>query len=332
MSKLYFFLFLLLSLSASAQNPDAKQLQDTARLLMQHGDYYSASQILLKALEISPDDIDIAKDLSLDYYFDKEYTKAMEVIKPLLDRSDADDQVYQVAGNIYKALDQHKEAETLYKKGIKRFSKSGVLYNDYGELLSSQQNASAINEWEKGIEMDPSYPGNYYHAARYYYFTPDKIWGIIYAEIFINIEPMSTRTTEIKSVLLDSYKKLFSAEINENDGRTDFEQAFLSSVKNAIDTAPNILNAETLTMIRTRFILNWFQLSANKFPYKLFDYQHQLLSQGIFSAYNQWLFGATQNLMAYQGWTETHASENSEFTNFQKGRIFKMPAGQYYHK
>src|SRR5205085_10449286 len=103
-------------------------------------------------------------------------------------------------------LKQSKEADAMYKKRIKKFNKSGALYNEYGELLSSMQNAAAINQWEKGIEMDPSYSGNYYNAAKYYYFTTDKIWSIIYAEIFINIEPLSARTTEVKSLLFDSYK------------------------------------------------------------------------------------------------------------------------------
>ncbi len=52
----------------------------------------------------------------------------------------------------------------------------------------------------------------------------------------------------------------------------------------------------------------------------------------MFDAYNQWIFGAAQNLVAYQTWTEKHAVENEEFLKFQKGRIFKIPSKQYYHK
>ncbi len=92
------------------------------------------------------------------------------------------------------------------------------------------------------------------------------------------------------------------------------------------------INPESLTMIRTRFILDWFDKYAFKFPFKLFEYHQQLLREGLFSAYNQWIFGATQNLMAYQNWIKTNTTENTEFTTFQKGRIFKLPEGQYYHK
>jgi len=50
----------------------------------------------------------------------------------------------------------------------------------------------------------------------------------------------------------------------------------------------------------------------------------------MFDAYNQWLFGASENLAAYDNWTKVHAEEYEGFSKFQKSRIFKMPVGQYY--
>ena len=333
MKKLLLFFALIPALATVAQPQDSKELQENAKAYMRQGDYDNAALLLVKALEQSPSDMGIAKDLALDYYFQKDNDKALQTIKPLLDKPDVDDQAYQIAGNIYKALNQNKEADALYKKGIRKFNKSGTLYNEYGELLSSQQNVSAITQWEKGIEMDPGYSGNYFNAAKYYYFTTDKIWSILYAEIFVNIEPASARTTEIKSVLLDSYKKLFSGDLLKNmEGKNNFEQAFIQSMNKANEVAANGINAESLTMIRTRFILEWYEKYASKFPFKLFEYQQQLLREGIFPAYNQWIFGATENLSGYQGWITDHATEYTEFSNFQKGRIFKVPPGQYYHK
>jgi Putative Zn-dependent protease, contains TPR repeats len=334
MKKLFLFFTLFSALNSIAQQPqDSKELQENAKAYMRQGDYDNAALLLTKALEQSPSDLSIAKDLALNYYFQKENTKALETIKPFLDRPDVDDQSFQIAGNIYKQLDQSKEAEALYKKGIKKFYKSGALYNEYGELLSYMQNPSAISQWEKGIEMDPGYSGNYYNAAKYYYFTTDKIWSIIYAEIFINIEPLSARTVEVKSLLLDSYKKLFSGVLLKNmEGKNNFEKAFIESMNKANEVAQNGINAETLTMIRTRFILDWYEKYAAKYPFKLFEYHQQLLRDGLFPAYNQWIFGATENLMGYQTWTTEHAAEYNDFSNFQKGRLFKVPAGQYYHK
>ena len=91
------------------------------------------------------------------------------------------------------------------------------------------------------------------------------------------------------------------------------------------------INPETLTMIRTRFILDWTRNYADKFPFKLFQWQQQLLEEGIFTAYNQWIFGASQNLAAYQNWTSNHADEADNFRKFKAGVIFKIPKGEYYH-
>jgi hypothetical protein len=333
MKKLCVFFVLLISLVANAQSQNSIELHDTAKAYMRQGDYSNAVIFLKKALEISPSNPGIIKDLALIYYFQKENTKALGIIKPLLEGTEADAQSFQIAGNIYKALDLLKEAEAMYKKALKKFTDSGVLYNEYGALLSSQQNASAINQWERGIEMDPGYSGNYYNAARYYYFTTDKIWSIIYAEIFINIDPLSARTPEVKGILLDSYKKLFSDDLLKNGkGKNNFEQAFLQSMNKAHSIAEGGINVESLVMIRTRFILDWFEKYATKFPVKLFEHHQQLLREGLFPAYNQWIFGAIQNLMAFQNWVTAHFSEYSDFKTFQNSRIFKVPQGQYYHK
>src|SRR5438045_2802991 len=136
MKKLFLFFALFSSFDLIAQQPqDSKELQENAKAYMRQGDYDNAALLLTKALEQSPSDLGIAKDLALNYYFQKENTKALETIKPLLDRPDVDDQSFQIAGNIYKQLDQAKEAEALYKKGIKKFYKRGALYNEYGKLL-----------------------------------------------------------------------------------------------------------------------------------------------------------------------------------------------------
>ena len=318
--------------SLSAQGQNSKQLQDNARIFMTQGDYANAILILNRALQQDPKNIEIAKDLGLNYYFSKDYAKALEIYKPLLDRDDADDQCFQVAGDIYMAMDQEKDCEKVYRRGIKRFPTSGPLYNNLGELLWELKDFSAIKYWEKGIEMDPGYSRNYFNACRYYYFTPDKVWSLLYGEIFLNIEPQSRSAAEIKSILLEGYKKLF-ADVNlqkDNNSNNAFVSAFLETMNKQSSIAAMGINTESLTMIRTRFILEWFEKYGKQFPYRLFEQQQQLLQEGMFDTYNQWIFTAAQNLPVYQNWTSTHASEYNDLTRFQSGRIFKIPAGQYY--
>jgi len=330
---LFAFACCILSITVFAQQEEVEKLHQNAKVFMRQGDYANASLILVRALEQAPDNIEIGKDLAYDYYLQRENEKGLAVIKRFLEKENADDQTYQIAGTIYKALGDQKESEKVYKKGIKTFPKSGPLYNEYGELLWSSKDLNAIKVWEKGIEQDPSYANNYYNASKFYYASKDKIWSLIYGEIFINIESFTAHTAEIKNLLLDGYKKLFADPdlMQDSKGKNKFELAFLSTMNKQNSVVTKGINAETLTMIRTRFILDWEKDYAHKFPLKLFEMQRELLEKGLFPVYNQWIFGASQNLAAYQNWIATHAEEYSAFNKYLNDRIFKVPSGQYYH-
>lgn len=328
---LIYILSCFAALCSSAQ--DVAELQKNAKTYMQKGDHANAILILNRALVLQPGNLELSKNLALNYYYAKEYVKAIDVLKPLLDRDDADDQCFQMAGDSYWAIEQFKDCEKVYKKGIKKLPNSGILYNDLGQLLWIQKDFSAIKQWEKGIEMDPGFARNYFNACKYYYFTTDKVWSIIYGEIFLNIDPLNESTPEIKNILLEGYKKLFAdADLEKsNSDKNQFVVAFLKTMNKQSTAVSAGVNAETLSMVRTRFILDWYTNYGSKYPFKLFEWQRQLLQNGLFDAYNQWIFATAQNLPAYQNWTTTHSQEYNELVLFQKNRVFKVPPGQYYH-
>ncbi len=321
-------------LTSFAQNDDVKTLQATARTFMQQGDFNNAVIVLTRALEKDKNNLDLQKDLISSYYYERNYDKGLQVVKTVLDRNDADVVCYQLAGNVYKALEEVKDCEKMYKAGLRKFPKSGQLFSEYGELLWAKKDYSAIDLWEKGIKEDPSCAGNYYNAALFYYYTKDKVWTIVYGEIFVNMESLTERSAAMKQLLLDAYKQKLFAEadlLKDSDkNKNSFAKAFLECMNKQNTLANRGLTTESLTMIRTRFILDWFARYADTYPFRLFDYQRQLIQEGMFNAYNQWLFGAVENLSVYDNWNKTHNEEFNNFTAFQKTRIFKVPQGQYY--
>jgi tetratricopeptide (TPR) repeat protein len=324
---------LVIGMSAVAQDTtQVKTLHETARTFQRRGDYANAILVLNRALQQQPNDLELLKDLAFSYYLQRDFVKAREVAKPLPERPDADVQTFQILGLVYKAIEERKECEKLYKAGLKKFPNSGMLYNEYGEMLWTKQDYSAIKYWEKGIEVDPNFSGNYYNAAKHYYMTFDKVWGLIYGEIFLNLESYSKRTAEIKDLLLDGYKKLFAETNlqNKQEVKNPFVSAYLDVMGKSASQVTQGITPESLTALRTRFVLDWFTTQGDKFPFRLFEYQRQLLKEGMFEAYNQWIFGASQNLPAFQNWTNTHAASYNQFTTFQKGRVFKLPTKQYY--
>jgi tetratricopeptide (TPR) repeat protein len=308
-------------------------MQETARSFMRQGDFDNAILVLNRALQQEPSSLDLQKDLTMAYYYKRDFVKALELVKPMLERDDADVVTYQIAGNVFKALEEVKDADKMYKKALRRFPASGALYSEYGELLWATKDYSAIEYWEKGIREDPSYAGNYYNAALFYHYTKDKTWSLIYGEIFVNMESLTERAATMKQLLLQGYKeKLFATAdiMKDQEDKNGFTKAFLETMAKQSSIANRGITTETLTMIRTRFILDWFNTQAGRYPFRLFDYQQQLIKAGMFEAYNQWLFGTTENLAAYDNWTKTHPDAYQSFTSFQKGRIFKIPTGQYY--
>src|SRR3954464_10052270 len=183
MKKIFTLLFSLctvFALNAQEQTP-----QETARGFMRTGDFDNAILVLKKALQNDANSLDLQKDLAMSYLYKRDFASALNVVKPMLERDDADVVTYQIGGNVYKALEMVKDADKMYRKALKKFPSSGPLYSEYGELLWDKKNYDAIEQWEKGIEVDPSYGGNYYIAASYYYFTKDKIWMSLDGESFV---------------------------------------------------------------------------------------------------------------------------------------------------
>jgi len=305
---------------------------ETAKTFIRQGDYQNAILVLNQALQKDNQNLEMLKDLAFAYYLQRDFDKSLAVAKPLVNRADADVQSFQILGMVYKAIEEKKDCEKMYRQGLRRFPNSGVLYNEYAEVIGTENGEEAIRMWEKGIELDSNYSSNYYNASLDYYSKNNKLWSLIYGETFINLESYSSRTEHIKELLTDEFKKLFAdaALMKGQNVKNDFAAAFVTELNAHAETIANGITPESLTELRSGFILGWFEKNAHQFPFRLFDYMQQLTKLGMFPAYNQWVFGAAQNSNAFQTWIQTHSDEYNKFINFQKNRIFKLPGGQYY--
>ena len=328
------FVLLISINTAFAQAQDADVLHETGRSFMRQGDFPSALQAFDKALELKPNDIDILKDKAFVYYLQRDFANTIDVCKKLIPRKDADAQCFQILGLAYKAIAETKESEKMYKQGLTRFPNSGALNCDYGEFISSTNPVESIKYWEKGIEVDPNYSGNYYFATKHYAQKGNIIWGLLYGEIFVNLESLSKRSEEIKNIIYTGYKKLFddvSILDNAKNNGNAFEKAVALDLNNLTSFGRYEVSPEMLTALRTRFILNWYNNEeSKKMNFHLFEYQRDLLRQGYFDAYNQWLIGPLTDSQKYTQWVQQHGDDVKGFQQYQRNQLFKMPAGQYY--
>ena len=324
-----FFMSLLFTLKAQPHLDEYGQ----AKKYLIAGDYLNATTLIKKLITFDSANIELKKDLAICYNFQREYNNAVQTLKTLVDSGFADDQCFQISGNAYKALNQIEACKTLFLKGLAKFPDNGPLYNEMASLLWNNKDNSCIKYWEKGIEKDPEYSKNYYNACRYYNNSNEKMWSLIYGEIFVNMEPSNSRTPEIKQLLLDDYRKIFTEIISDSvlSAKNKFSQKYLGNLYKQYTVLKEDINAATLSMLRTRFILDWFYDNPDEFPSSLFSFHQTLLKQGLFDVYNQWLLGSSDNLLDFQNWTMIHQEEYEAFIQFQKTASFKMPKGQYYH-
>jgi Flp pilus assembly protein TadD len=75
---------------------DLASMKEAAKNYIRQGDYNNALMVLNRAKEKSPTDLEIQKDLALTYYLQKDFVKAQEVSKALVERPDADVPSFQL--------------------------------------------------------------------------------------------------------------------------------------------------------------------------------------------------------------------------------------------
>jgi tetratricopeptide (TPR) repeat protein len=325
-------LLLLTQFTVIAQDP-GKKLQETAKSMLMQGDFDNAIAILETAVKQAPADISIQKDLAYACYLKRDFAKSIQIGKVLAERSDADEQIFQILGLCYKATASYKEGAKLYKTALKKFPNSTIIYNELGELLiMDNAPAEAIEQWEKGIKADPNYSSNYYNACIYYTKTGNWVRVALYGELFVNLESFTERTTDVKKALLNAWQKLFlptviSQQLKNNPSA--FEKNVLQTMEKLVPTVTAGFQPETSTSIRSKWVLDWFKNNTG-YPFGLFDQQQYFIREGLFEAYNQWLFAEPVNQDAYKVWKDTHPKEAAAFDAFQKTRLFKLPPGQNY--
>ena len=305
MSKLlkFFLIILFISFSYSAFPQTAKEKAEAKYRegikLVDHGKFDEGIRLYQEALKLDPDNILYLYEIGYTYYAEGLYEKAAENFEELTDRKDTFDQVYTMLGNSYDILGKSEKAMKTYDEGLKKFPKSGALYLEKGNVFNARKKyEEALKLYEKGIQVEPAYPSNYYWASVFYCSSDQKVFGLIYGEIFMNLEPNTKRTETISKLLFDTYDKGISIKDTNNysisfysslDDKTDFgsmyEALFLLST-----IGEKRIQLNSLDRIRTKFLTMYFESDRSiKYPNVLFDYQKKVMDAGHLETYNKWI-------------------------------------------
>ncbi len=301
--------FLLIAGQIAGQTNKEKALTKgrEAIKLMDNGQITESIKLLEESMELDPDNIDYPYEIGYAHYITKEYQKAIDVLTPLAMRNNTNDRIYQLLGNSYDNIGQRDKSIATYEAGLKLLPKSGRLHLELGGMyLTTKEYDKAVAYFEKGIEAEPGYSSNYYQLAKTFLNSEEEVWGMIYGEIFMNLERNSSRTTEISKLLYDTYKSeikftsdtSFTVSFSKNAvidmgskkpelpfGVGVYEPTLLMEV-----WPEKQIDINSLDRIRTGFVKSYFNNKRDKkYPNVLFDYQNRIFKEGHLEAYNHWI-------------------------------------------
>lgn len=296
----------------------AEENAENALKLEEDGKFDAAIRLLKVSQKLDPEEIEYPYEIAYAYYSKKSYKQAIKYLLPLTKHKDVMDLVYQLLGNCYDNIGKTAKAKETYDAGLKIFPNSGILYSEKGIVQMGRKDyENALVFFEKGIEVEPKFASNYYLAAKIYCNTTEKVWGIIYGELFMNLERKSLRTSSVSKLLYDTYKSQIKFTSDSTISVSFSKNATISindlkdsgNIKLPFGTGiyePNLLlsligektiDVASLVRIRTNFIENYFKNNYNiKYPNILFDYQNEIMKAGHIEAYNHWiLMSADEN-------------------------------------
>jgi tetratricopeptide (TPR) repeat protein len=329
------FLFLHTFSQNDENRKKAKELKSEAIKLSDNGDPDKAIDLLESAKKLDPADYSYQYEIGYAYYVKKDFQNAIKSFEEVIKYPDVTDQCYQMLGNSYDLNKERDKAKDAYNRGLKIFPYSGRLYLESGVLEGLDKNYdSAILLWEKGIQVEPTYPSTYYRLAKLFASSKDRIWALLYGELFINIERNSKRTAEISKLLFDVYSQSISfpsdtsinvdltTDVIKFDGKKDFKIPFrivcgtelVAAMSVPLITKKRIIDIDFLNKTRTSFIYLWFekQEQYKDYPNILFDFEKTLKDKGFLEAYNYWLL-MKGNEPEFQDWYKNNKDNFDAF-------------------
>lgn len=303
-------------------------------------DYDNAIKYFREALKTDKDNTDYEYEIALAYVMKKEQDKAIAILQKIITSKTVKDNYYQLLGNLYAEKDDTAKARATYSDGLKALKKSGRLRMELGAMrLQEHLLDEAIDEFEEGIQTDPGFYQNYYWAAKSYSGTSEKIWSILYAEVFANAQSGSVRMGEISRMYYEVNRKVFE-EFDQSKQQMQFSKAtkgatdasnlnqvsFEETVNSLMTTGAQEVKfnrdfeipISAIDTIHTQFVKDWFARGWDKkFPNDILSRKKQLLDKGLLTAYHYYLMQFAKPLEA-QDYINKHKNEYKKLEQWLK--------------
>ncbi len=278
--------------------------------LIKNGDYDESIKLIEKSCKLDPDNFKHAFLKGNAYFLKKDYSKSVSCFEDVIRMKGVNVESFQLLGESYYEAGKPDSAIEIYKKGLIHFPTSGKLYLELGHL-HYEDTAMALKYYKKGIEVEPRFSSNYFHVARIFFCnSTEKVWGMIYGEIFMNLEPYTIRTEIISEFLFETYQSQITFETPEKfninfcknptkittDSKLPFGTAYeecltIALPKSKIDT----ITLKNLVKLRFAFLEIYYDKDMelyHKCLNPLIDRHKELIDSQHFESYTYWILKA----------------------------------------
>lgn len=353
---LYLLLFCLITTIAFGQTEDQRkaiELGKKAIQIMDEGQYEESISMLQEAQQLDPKRFDYPYEIAYALYVQEKYVEAAEQLEKLHDYEHVTAHLYQLLGNCYDNTDQPEKALETYKKGLQKFPNEGKLYCEQGILEYARENYNeAIGYWEKGVEIDPYFPSNYYWLGKIFSYTDERIWSVLYGELFMSLEPNTKRTEEMSEILFNTYDDAITISGDGSSGGISFSKNIMINTDKKIkvpftmdyevlmsmSTIGMMMSTDTVKTIaslsntRTTFIEQWYDQKKHKdHDNVIFSFQKKVLDAGHIEAYNYWLL-MMGRLEEFETWYNANEDAFNAFVDWFNANRIEFSKKEYFSR
>ncbi len=288
---------------------------------------YKDALITLQQLNVLvPNSYIVTNEIGNVYYLQGIYAEAEKQLTPLLSDKRVSEGTYEILAACQIAMRQRKKARATLQAGLTRFPGGCRLLYRKGQLFEEEKDpAAALLCWKEGITNCPNEPVNYLAAAKAYLNSEQVGMGLLYGEAYLAMRQDSDGNDTLKEMLLNGWRKYFAALATPTDKQEEsFEMRFRKANLLLTPVISDGVTVENLTMLRTRFLLDWEKGSGTPIGNGLFGYHAKLLKLGWFDIYNEWLFGKAEHAGEYAAWSEFHKGDMERFENWRLQNVLKI--------
>ena len=215
------------------------------------------------------------------------------------------------------------------------FAQDADYYKAIQKASSSKVQPAQFKQMEENALKDSSRPESYELLATSFGNTTEKVWAVIYGEVYCNLSSDYDRISQVGSLVYHWYEGSLSrqgnglsANLTENAQSSPkqvpfeslFEQSFLMGAVGLKGDFPP-LSIQKLIEIRKNQLSLWNQ---KKLPATaLVRRQEAILSAGHFDAYNYWLFKGART-EEFNEWIKGHEAQFHAWLDWQEKNKFDV--------